>query len=160
MSFKKDFLEYVLYSYEFKENDPVHVLNYLKSIKHFDSRVSLINRHSPISLKISTKGEHSQSMMCHIDDKILLTARDTIDKIDHTEHPIFIEFHFDQFEPKYAEVVFREHERLQHVKQELRHSLYQQIEQALESKDKDTFLSLTNELKLLNEESKNALHKK
>lgn len=160
MSFKKDFLEYVLYSYEFKENDPVYVLNYLKSIEHFDSRVSLINRHSPITLTISTEGAHSHSMMCRIDDEILLTARDIIDKIDETEHPIFVEIHFNQFEPKYTEVVFREHERLEHVEHELRHSLYQQIEQALESKDKDRFLSLTNELKLLNEESKNALHKK
>src|SRR5699024_471477 len=160
MSFKKDFLEYVLYSYEFKENDSVYVLNYLKSIKHFDSRVSLIYRHSTISLTISTEGAHPHSMMCRIDDKILLTATDIINKIDDTEHPIFVEFHFDQFEPKYTEVVFREHERLEHVEQELRHSLYQQIEQARASKEKDTFLSLTNELKLLNEESKNALHKK
>lgn len=160
MSFKKSFLEYVLYSYEFKENEPVYLLNYLKSIEQFDLRVSLINRHSPISLTISTEGAQSHSMMCHIDDKILLTAKDIIEKIDETEHPIFLKFHFNQIEPKYKEAVAREHKCLEHVEQEVRHSLYQQIEQALESKDKDTFLSLTNELKLLNEESKNALHKK
>ncbi|CAD2075637.1 YpiB family protein [Phocicoccus pinnipedialis] len=160
MDFKREFLEYILFTYDFKERDTVYVLNFLKTIENFDSRVSLVKSDSPMILTISMMSTTTYNMMCRYEDKIYLTALDIFTVIEETDCLIFVEFHFNHFESKYTEVAFREKQYLNTVQMLERELLHNQIESALLTKDKDTFLTLTKELRLLDEENKNALHKK
>lgn len=150
---RRDFLNYVLHHYEFKDRVAVWVINFIKSHPTLIQSVRFVETSGiKKSLRISTKETGRPSLILNKGPLVISDGETIFHELRFNLDELFLlEFNFEYDDDKYSEMMHRERKRLDIVTRE---DLLRQIDAALDIQDQERFHALTMELKLLEEKSR------
>lgn len=145
---KRDFLDYVLYHYDFEDRVAVWILNFIKAHPTIINFVSFNDMTIDRKLRIAeeTTGRPTlvfeKGSIVTTDGEVILHELNSNDK-----EPVYLEFVFNTANKRYAEMKNNEFDsEYSHIHYHIE-DLEEQIDTALLNNDKNLFYELTEELK-------------
>lgn len=152
ISYRKDFIDYVLYNYEFEDRVAVWILNFLKSHPVVSKNISFtyddtIRR----KLRISAAGTNRTTLMLEKGDMVTIDGEVIFHELNmNQDEMVFIEFNFPTTDVRYKAVKEIENNLDAELRAISHDMLLKQIDLALDSKDQELFNTLTKMLKYSN----------
>lgn len=152
ISYRKDFIDYVLYNYEFEDRVAIWILNFLKSHPVVSKNISFtyddtIRR----KLRISAAGTNRKTLMLEKGDMVTIDGEVIFHELNmNQDEMLFIEFNFPTKDVRYAAVKEIENNLDAELRAISHDQLLKQIDHALDSKDQELFHTLTKMLKYSN----------
>lgn len=151
-SFKKDFINYCLYNYEFKDHTAVWILNFIKSHPLITHNISFTNTHLDRKLRIAESNTSRPTLMFEKGETITADGETIFHELNlNKTDELYVEFILSKDDVRYNQVMTEELMKNDEILLEDIKELESLIDEALLSKDKDRFLELTNELYKLND---------
>lgn len=150
---KKDFLNYVLHQYEFRDRIAVWIINFIKSHPTIIKKAQFVDGPDiNKSLRISTKDTGRPSLILNKGNQIISDGETIFHELRfNIEEPFLLTFNIDGEDMKYETLLQRESESLELT---TRDNLLEMIDEALDNQNEDAFNALVHELKLLEEKSR------
>lgn len=150
-SFKKDFINYCLYNYEFKDHTAVWILNFIKSHPLITHNISFTNTHLERKLRIAESNTDRPTLMFEKGETITANGETIFHELNlNKTDALYVEFIFSKDDQRYNQVMTEELMKNDEILLEDIKELESLIDDALVSKDKERFFELTNELQKLN----------
>lgn|SRR5699024_3445785 len=145
---KRDFLDYVLYHFDFEDRVAVWIMNFMKAHPTIVDFVSFSDMTIDRKLRIAEKSTGRPTLVFEkgsivtTDGEVILHELNSNDK-----EPVFLEFVFSSPNRRYEEMKNNEYDNNHgHIHQQIS-SLEEQIDAALLNNDRNLFYRLTEELK-------------
>ncbi|AKG74083.1 YpiB family protein [Salinicoccus halodurans] len=148
-SYRKDFIDYVLYNFEFEDRIAVWILNFLKSHPVVSKNISFtydgtIER----KLRISTTGTNRPTLVLEKGDTVTIDGEVIFHELNmNQEEMLYIEFAFPDQDDRYAKVKEIENNLDKELQSLSNDIMMKQIDQALDDQDQELFYRLAEMLK-------------
>lgn len=151
-SFKKDFINYCLYNYEFKDHTAVWILNFIKSHPLITHNISFTNSHLERKLRIAESSTNRPTLMFEKGGTVTSNGETIFHELNlHKTDELYVEFIFAKNDLRYNQAKSEELMKNDEILLEDIDELESLIDEALIAKDKQRFIELTDELKKLND---------
>jgi uncharacterized protein YpiB (UPF0302 family) len=151
-SFKKDFINYCLYNYEFKDHTAVWILNFIKSHPLITHNISFTNTSLDRKLRIAERNTNRPTLMFEKDGTVTANGETIFHELNlNKTDELYVEFIFSKNDLRYNQAKTEELVKNDEILLEDIKELESLIDEALVSKDKERFFELTDELQKLND---------
>ncbi|CAM4149734.1 YpiB family protein [Lacicoccus alkaliphilus] len=146
-NYKRDFLDYVLYHYDFRDRTAVWILNFIKAHPTITNFISFTDRSSDRRLRIAEETTGRPTLVFE-KGQIITTDGEVIfhDINSNKASPLYIEFIFHDRNRRYEAVKEREKGDVgSHINSQIR-NLEAEIDAALQNNDRSLFYELSDQL--------------
>lgn len=146
-NYKRDFLDYVLYHYDFRDRTAVWILNFIKAHPSIINFISFTDRSSDRRLRIAEASTGRPTLVLEKGEIITTDGEVIFHEINSSRsEPLYIEFIFNVPNTRYEDVKVREagNEGSQ-ISCQIR-ILEEEIDAALKNNDKNLFYELSDQL--------------
>ncbi|CAM4163691.1 MULTISPECIES: YpiB family protein [Jeotgalicoccus] len=151
-SFKKDFINYCLYNYEFKDHTAVWILNFIKSHPLITHNISFTKSGLSRKLRIAEKRTNRPTLMFEKNGTVTADGETIFHELNlNKTEELYVEFIFSKNDVRYNQAKTEELMKNDEILLEDIKELEVLIDEALVSKDKERFFELTDELQKLND---------
>ena len=151
-SFKKDFINYCLYNYEFKDHTAVWILNFIKSHPLITHNISFTKSGISRKLRIAEKRTNRPTLMFEKNGTVTADGETIFHELNlNKTEELYVEFIFSKNDVRYNQAKTEELMKNDEILLEDIKELEVLIDEALVSKDKERFFELTDELQKLND---------
>ncbi len=151
-SFKKDFINYCLYNYEFKDHTAVWILNFIKSHPLITHNISFTNSQLDRKLRIAESRTNRPTLMFEKGGTVTANGETIFHELNlNKTDELYVEFIFAKNDLRYNQAKSEELMKNDEILLEDIEELESLIDEALVSKDKERFFELTDELQKLND---------
>jgi len=151
-SFKKDFINYCLYNYEFKDHTAVWILNFIKSHPLITHNISFTNSGLERKLRIAESRTNRPTLMFEKSGTVTANGEMIFHELNlNKTDALYVEFIFSKNDVRYNQTKTEELMKNDEILLEDIKELEVLIDEALVSKDKERFFELTDELQKLND---------
>lgn len=151
-SFKKDFINYCLYNYEFKDHTAVWILNFIKSHPLITHNISFTKSGLSRKLRIAEKRTNRPTLMFEKNGTVTADGETIFHELNlNKTEELYVEFIFSKNDVRYNQTKTEELMKNDEILLEDIKELEVLIDEALVSKDKERFFELTDELQKLND---------
>lgn len=151
-SFKKDFINYCLYNYEFKDHTAVWILNFIKSHPLITHNISFTKSGLSRKLRIAEKRTNRPTLMFEKNGTVTADGETIFHELNlNKTEELYVEFIFSKNDVRYNQAKTEELMKNDEILLEDIKELEVLIDEALMSKDKERFFELTDELQKLND---------
>lgn len=145
---KRDFIDYVLYHFNFEDRIAVWILNFIKAHPTIIEFVSFSDRTIDRKLRIAEESTGRPALVFEKGAIVTTDGEVILHELNSNDtEPVFLEFVFSTLNKRYEEMKNNEydnrHSRIHHQVKDLE----EQIDTALLTNDRDLFYRLTEELK-------------
>lgn len=152
-SFKKDFINYCLYNYDFKDHTAVWILNFIKSHPLITHNISFTDSSIGRKLRIAEKNVNRPTLVFEKDGIITDNGETIFHELNlNKTDGLYLEFILSKDDRRYNQIRSEELTKNDEILQEDIKELEHLIDQALLSKDEVRFYELTDELQKLTKE--------
>lgn len=149
-SFKKDFINYCLYNYEFKDHTAVWILNFIKSHPLITHNISFTKSGLSRKLRIAEKRTNRPTLMFEKNGTVTADGETIFHELNlNKTEELYVEFIFSKNDVRYNQTKTEELMKNDEILLEDIKELEVLIDEALVSKDKERFFELTDELQKL-----------
>ncbi|CAD2077727.1 YpiB family protein [Jeotgalicoccus meleagridis] len=149
-SFKKDFINYCLYNYNFKDHTAVWILNFIKSHPLITHNISFTKSTLNRKLRIAEINTNRPTLMFEKDGIITDDGETIFHELNlNKTDGLYLEFILASDDQRYHQMKSEELMKNDEILLEDIETLENLIDEALISKDKERFLELTDELQKL-----------
>ncbi|HIV81601.1 MAG TPA: YpiB family protein [Candidatus Salinicoccus merdavium] len=145
---KRDFLDYVLYHFDFEDRVAVWILNFIKAHPNIIDCVSFSDMTIDRRLRIAEKTTGRPTLVLEKKSIVTTDGEVILHELNSNDmEPVFLEFVFSTPNKRYDEMKNSERDSNQgHIHDQIK-VLEEQIDTALMNNDRDLFYRLTEELK-------------
>ena len=151
-SFKKDFINYCLYNYEFKDHTAVWILNFIKSHPLITHNISFTKSGLSRKLRIAEKRTNRPTLMFEKNGTVTADGETIFHELNlNKTEELYVEFIFSKNDVRYNQTKTEELMKNDEILLEDIKELEVLIDEALVLKDKERFFELTDELQKLND---------
>lgn len=151
-SFKKDFINYCLYNYEFKDHTAVWILNFIKSHPLITHNISFTNSQLERKLRIAESRTNRPTLMFEKNGTVTANGETIFHELNlNKTDELYVEFIFSKNDLRYNQAKSQELMKNDEILLEDIKELERLIDEALVTKDKERFFELTDELQKLND---------
>lgn len=151
-SFKKDFINYCLYNYEFKDHTAVWILNFIKSHPLITHNISFTNSQLERKLRIAESSTNRPTLMFEKNGTVTANGETIFHELNlNKTDELYVEFIFKKNDLRYNQAKSKELMKNDEILLEDIEELESLIDEALVSKNKERFYELTDELQKLND---------
>jgi uncharacterized protein YpiB (UPF0302 family) len=147
VNYKRDFLDYVLYHYDFRDRTAVWILNFIKAHPTIINFISFTDRASDRRLRVAEEATGRPTLVFE-KGQVITTDGEVIfhDINSNKAEPLYIEFTFHDRNRRYEEIKKREKsDEGSHLSSHIR-DLEAEIDAALQNNDKSLFYELSDQL--------------
>ncbi|CAD2073591.1 UPF0302 protein [Jeotgalicoccus coquinae] len=149
-SFKKDFINYCLYNYEFKDHTAVWILNFIKSHPLITHNISFTNTRLDRKLRIAESNTNRPTLMFEKNGTVTANGETIFHELNlNKTDELYVEFIFSKNDLRYNQAKSEELVKNDEILLEDIKELESLIDEALVTKDKEKFYELTDELQKL-----------
>ncbi|WP_411841812.1 YpiB family protein [Salinicoccus sp. HZC-1] len=150
ISYRKDFIDYVLYNYEFEDRIAVWILNFLKSHPVVSKNISFTYDETiERKLRIAATGTDRPTLLFEKGDTVTIDGEVIFHEINMNQDEIlYLEFAFPKQDTRYQNVKEIENNLDAELQAISKDAILRQIDQALDNQDQALFNKLT---KMLNQ---------
>ncbi|CEA00200.1 hypothetical protein BN1048_00863 [Jeotgalicoccus saudimassiliensis] len=151
-SFKKDFINYCLYNYEFKDHTAVWILNFIKSHPLITHNISFTNTSLDRKLRIAESNTNRPTLMFEKSGTVTANGETIFHELNlNKTDELYVEFIFSKNDLRYNQAKSEELVKNDEILLEDIKELENLIDEALVLKDEERFYELTDELQKLND---------
>ncbi|MCG1009097.1 YpiB family protein [Salinicoccus sp. ID82-1] len=152
MKYRKDFIDYVLYNYEFGDRTAVWILNFIKSHPVISSNTVFIDDGNvDRKLRISDNGSSSPTLLFEKGNTVTVDGEVIFHELNmNQEQPLLLIFNLHQEDRRYDKLKSLETDMDSSLEKIGHESVISQIDEALDSKDHARFIRLTDYLNRTN----------
>ena len=151
-SFKKDFINYCLYNYEFKDHTAVWILNFIKSHPLIKHNISFNNTILDRKLRIAESNTNRPTLMFEKSGTVTANGETIFHELNlNKTDELYVEFIFSKNDLRYNQAKSEELVKNDEILLEDIKELENLIDEALVLKDEERFYELTDELQKLND---------
>ncbi|MXQ50279.1 IDEAL domain-containing protein [Salinicoccus hispanicus] len=149
---RKDFIDYILYNYEFGDRTAVWILNFIKSHPVVSSNTVFVdNGNVDRKLRISDNGSTSPTLLFEKGNTITVDGEVIFHELNmNQEQPLLLKFNLHREDPRYNSLKALETDMDSTLEKIGHESVLTQIDEALDSKDHARFKQLTDYLNRTN----------
>lgn len=149
ISYRKDFIDYVLYNYEFENRIAVWILNFLKSHPVVSKNISFTYDETiRKKLRVSASGTGRPTLVLEKGDTVTIDGEVIFHELNmNQDEMLYIEFVFSNNDDRYAKVKEIENNLDAELQSISKGVLLKQIDRALDDQDQTLFYKLTKMLK-------------
>lgn len=151
MKYRKDFIDYILYNYDFDDRIAVWILNFIKSHPNISNNIHFqddqeIKRH----LKVASSGQ-GPTLMLEKGNTITVDGEVIFHELNmNQDKPLLLTFRLGYEDNRYEQLKELESSLDEELMTLSRTSVLHQIDEALDRKDRDRFIKLTDYLQKTN----------
>ncbi|GAA3725780.1 MULTISPECIES: YpiB family protein [Salinicoccus] len=151
MKYRKDFIDYILYNYDFDDRIAVWILNFIKSHPDISSNIHFqddqeIERH----LKVASSGQ-GPTLMLEKGNTITVDGEVIFHELNmNQDEPLLLTFRLGYEDNRYEQIKELESSLDEELMALSRTAVLSQIDEALDRKDHDRFIKLTDYLQKTN----------
>lgn len=144
-SYRKVFIDYVLYNYEFEDRIAVWILNFLKSHPVISKNIAFtFDENIMKKLRISVTGTRRPTLVLEKGNTVTIDGEAIFHELNmNQEEMLYLEFDLMDKDHKYERVKAIESDLDKELHAISRDALMEQIDTALDEKDEHKFLKLT-----------------
>jgi|SRR5699024_6986461 len=149
ISYRKDFIDYVLYHYEFEDRVAVWILNFLKSHPVVSKNISFTPDESvERRLRIAAVGTNRPTLVLEKGDTVTTDGEVIFHELNMNQAELlYLEFAFPADDARYRKMKEIEDNLDKELQTIAEDALLKQIDQALDQQDQELFLRLVKMLK-------------
>lgn len=150
---KKDFLNYILHNYEFIDRTAVWILNFIKSNPLMIGNIQFSNvKAYDKTLRITSSNVDKPTLIMVKGNTVIHDGETIFHELNmYKDERVYLMFLLDKEDVRYQAIIDREIDLTHLVTRE---DLLMQIDEALDSNDKQSFTQLSEQLKRLEEKSR------
>lgn len=149
ISYRKEFIDYILFNYEFEDRIAVWILNFLKSHPVISKNIIFTSDENITrKLRISVTGTRRPTLVLEKNNTVTADGKVIFHELNmNQEELLHLEFNLTDEDSKYEHVKAIESDLDKDLHAIKRDALEKQIDQALDAQDEHEFLKLTEILK-------------
>lgn len=151
MKYRKDFIDYILYNYDFDDRIAIWILNFIKSHPNISNNIHFqddqdIKRH----LKVASSGQ-GPTLMLEKGNTITVDGEVIFHELNMNQNmPLLLTFRLEYEDSRYEQLKELESSLDEELMALSRTAVLHQIDEALDRKDRDHFIRLTDYLQKTN----------
>ncbi|GAB3072182.1 YpiB family protein [Salinicoccus sesuvii] len=149
---RKDFIDYILYNYEFRDRTAVWILNFIKSHPIISSNTVFVDVGDiDRKLRISDNESASPTLLFEKGNTVTVDGEVIFHELNmNQKQPLFVNFNLHREDQRYSQLKAMETNIDTALEEIGHHSVLKQIDEALDSKDHIRFIQLTDYLNRTN----------
>lgn len=143
--YRKDFIDYILYNYEFDDRVAVWILNFIKSHPTVSKNVVFLDEGTvDRKLRIADKGSGSPTLLFEKGNTVTVDGEVIFHELNmNQDHTLFLHFNLSQHDARYQKVKSLEADMDRTLERIGHEAVIKQIDEALDAKDQKRFIRLT-----------------
>ncbi|MBY8908439.1 YpiB family protein [Salinicoccus roseus] len=143
--YRKDFIDYILYNYEFDDRVAVWILNFIKSHPTVSRNVVFRDEGTvDRKLRISDSGSASPTLLFERGNTVTVDGEVIFHELNmNQEHTLFLHFNLSRHDSRYQKMKSLETYMDSTLEKMGQEAVIRQIDEALDAKDHKRFIRLT-----------------
>ncbi|GGA68328.1 YpiB family protein [Salinicoccus roseus] len=143
--YRKDFIDYILYNYEFDDRVAVWILNFIKSHPTVSRNVVFRDEGTvDRKLRISDSGSASPTLLFEKGNTVTVDGEVIFHELNmNQEHTLFLHFNLSRHDARYQKMKSLETDMDSTLEKMGQEAVIRQIDEALDAKDHKRFIRLT-----------------